>query len=300
VTGTPGERRGRGTIATRTRAEDEIELSGGTANRGLVVRVGETVHRPRTPASDAIRALLRHLEDVGFEGAPRYLGEDDEGRDVLEYVEGRVPIAPTPAWALTDEALASVADLLRRYHAAVRSFDPGGHRWLTRAPEAYRGGLVTHNDPNLDNVVFRGSTAVALIDFDLASPAAPLWDVALAARLWVPLRDPADVPVEVAGRTAARLRLFADAYQLPASERDGLVPAARASHTWCYDIVRQGAARGVTGYAQYWTPSAQARDRRGQLWLDVHQEPLTAALGETEAACTPRPAGSRWSRRSPP
>ena len=255
----------------------EVVLLGGTANQGLVVRVGDTVRRPATPAG--VHALLRHLERAGFDGAPRYLGTDDRGRDVLEYLEGDVPTAPHPAWALTDEALASVADLLRRYHAAARSFDPAPYRWHTQVPAPFRAGLVCHNDPNLDNVVFRGGVAVALIDFDLASPATPLWDVALAARLWVPLRDPVDVPAELAGRTAERLRLFADAYEVAGADRDALVAAAHASHRWCYDIIRRGAAHGEAGYAQYWTPSAQAHDLRGQVWLDAHTGELAAALG---------------------
>ncbi len=145
-------------------------------------------------------------------------------------------------------------------------------------PAAYRGRVVTHNDPNLDNVVFRGSAAVALIDFDLAGPAAPLWDVAVAARLWVPLRDPADVPADLSERTVHRLRLFADAYGLPPAQRADLVAAAHASHPWCYDIIRQGAARGQDGYARYWTSSAQARDRRGQVWLDACADQLAAGV----------------------
>jgi hypothetical protein len=256
----------------------EIELEGGTANRGLVVRVGDTVRRPRTPASPGIHALLRHLERAGFDGAPRYLGDDEYGREILSYIDGDVPIAPHPAWALTDDALVSVADLLRRYHEAVRSFDPRPYTWSSRVPRAYCTGTLSHNDPNLDNVVFRGGVAVALIDFDLASPGSALWDVALAARLWVPLRDPSEVPRQIAGREAERLRLLADAYGLPASDRRLLAGAARATHTWCYDIVRQGARQGRAGYAAYWTPAAQEHDVRGRRWLDANEGRLSAAL----------------------
>lgn len=256
----------------------EVELTGGTANRGLVVRVGATVRRPQTRASAGVHALLTHLADVGFDGAPRYLGEDEQGREVLTFVEGIVPTAPYPAWALTDEILAGVAALLRRYHEAARSFDARPHVWATAVPRAHRGHLVSHNDPNLDNVVFRDGRAVALIDFDLASPGSAVWDAALAARLWVPLRDPADVPGDLAGRATARLRLFADAYGLAPAERRELAAAAHASHTWCYDIIRRGAQEGRYGYARYWTPSAQDHDARGQRWLEQHVDALADAL----------------------
>ena len=259
-------------------APEEVELHGGTANRGLVVRVGDTVRRPPGAGSQGVQALLRHLEHVGFDGAPRYLGEDEQGREVLTYIEGQVPIAPYPAWALTDEALAGVADLLRRYHSAVASFDPRPYSWGSQVPPRYRTGLVSHNDPNLDNIVFRGTTAVALIDFDLASPGSALWDVAIAARLWVPLRDPADVPDERARRSVERLRFFADAYGVRHEQRPAFVAAARASHTWCYDTVRAGADRGQAGYAEYWTPSAREHDLRGERWLDAHEDALTRGV----------------------
>jgi hypothetical protein len=258
--------------------DQEVHLTGGTANRGLVLRVGDTVRRPNPPGADAVHALLRHLENVGFEGAPRYHGDDEDGREVLGYIDGDVPIAPHPTWALTDDALVSVAVLLRRYHEAVRSFDPATHDWPTTVPAPYRGRLVTHNDPNLDNVVFRDGRAVAFIDFDLASPGSAIWDAALAARLWVPLRDPDDVPADLISRAGHRLRLFADAYDLPRAGRENMAPAVLATHTWCYDLVRAGAEQGRPGYQHYWTPSAQEHDARGRRWLERNLESLTSAL----------------------
>jgi Phosphotransferase enzyme family len=169
------------------RGEVEV-LVGGTANRGQVVRVGDTVRRPRRPTSPATHALLRHLADVGFDGAPRFLGVDDLGREVLSYVPGTAITPPYPPWALTDEALVSVAHLLHAYHEAVSTFDPTPHAWPLSPPAPFAGELISHNDVNLDNVVFREGRAVALIDFDLASPGSRVWDVACAARLWVPLR----------------------------------------------------------------------------------------------------------------
>jgi len=68
-------------------------LSGG----GLTAakRVGSTVHRVTGPWTPAVHALLRHLERVGFE-APRVIGIDEEGREVLTYVAGRAS-----GWKLT-------------------------------------------------------------------------------------------------------------------------------------------------------------------------------------------------------
>src|SRR4051794_36590028 len=209
---------------------DEVQLAGGFTNAGLVSRLGDTVRRPLRPTSSATHALLEHLERVGFDGAPRFLGIDERGREVLSFIEGEAVIPPYPAWALTDQALVSVAELLRRYHDAAVSFDASGHRWGRPVPPAFRGDIVSHNDPNLDNVVFSGGRAVALIDFDLAAPGSAVWDVACAARLWAPLRDERDAPARLRGGSLGRLRMFADAYGLARRERSRVVDAAIETH----------------------------------------------------------------------
>jgi hypothetical protein len=257
----------------------EVPLHGGTANRGLVVRVGDTVHRPLRPTAAATHALLRHLERVGFP-APRFLGVDRTGREVLSYVPGSAVVPPYPGWALTDEALASVAVLLRAYHRAVRTFDAAGHRWPPSPPARYAGPLVSHNDPNLDNVVFRGGRAAALIDFDLASPGSPIWDVACAARLWVPLRAEADIDDVRRGRVAERLRAFVDAYGVPATERGALLDAVEHNHRWFQSLIRRHAAQGHGAFAEYWTPETAARSERGMRWYRENRSRLRAALGD--------------------
>lgn len=252
----------------------EVPLLGGTANRGRVHRVGDTVRRPLRPSAPGVHALLRHLDAVGFDGAPRVLGVDRAGREVLTYVPGDVPIAPPPAWGLTDGALGSVGDLLRRFHDAAADFDPGPYSW----PHRHGAGGMLHNDPNLDNIVFRDGRAVALIDFDLAAPGTPLWDVAAAARLWAPLRSPSDVHDVRRGRGLHRARILADAYGLDDAGRAGFVHAVRASHDWMCGVVADGAARGVPGFAAYWGPDAAARARRTDAWLARHSDEITRAL----------------------
>jgi Ser/Thr protein kinase RdoA (MazF antagonist) len=257
----------------------EVPLLGGTANRGRVHRVGDTVRRPMRPTSDATHALLRHLERVGFDGAPRVLGVDAEGREVLSYVPGQAVTAPAPAWGLTDEALRSVGRLLRRFHDAAATFDPTPYRWSHPAPAPFDGWGIAHNDPNLDNVVFRDGRAVALIDFDLAGPGSPVWDVAAAARLWAPLRDPVDTADVRRGRELERTRILVDAYGLDDAGRAAFLTALRDSHAWMCEIVRDGAERGVPGFAAYWTPEAQARQERARAWVDANAEAIAAAVG---------------------
>src|SRR5256884_8900785 len=66
--------------------QQEIPLLGG--NTSTVVRVGDTVRRNVGPWTPAVHALLRHLEYVGFTGAPRALGLDERNREVLSYLDG--------------------------------------------------------------------------------------------------------------------------------------------------------------------------------------------------------------------
>ena len=262
----------------RTVHDAEVLLHGGTTNAGLVTRVGETVRRPWRPTSPATHALLDHLERVGFDGAPRFLGVDDRGREVLSYIAGEAAIVPYPGWALTDEALVSVAELLRRYHEAAASFDPSGHDWPLAVPAAFRAGLVSHNDPNLDNVIFAGGRAVALIDFDLAGPGSAAWDVACAARLWAPLRDERDAPAYVRGRALERLRTFVDAYGAPPRERASIVDAVIHTHDWAYEIVRAAVARGHRSFGNHWHGGGHGRADRTRDWIDGNREEMAAAL----------------------
>jgi hypothetical protein len=259
------------------RTEPEV-LTGGTTNRGRVVRIGATVRRPWRRTSPATIALLQHLADVGFPGAPRFLGVDEQCREVLSYVPGTAVTPPYPAWALTDEALVSVARLLREYHKAVSSFDPASRTWPPSPPAPFTGELVSHNDVNLDNVVFRDGRAVALIDFDLAGPGSRVWDVACAARLWAPLRPDRSIDDARHGRALARFRLFVDSYGLPDADRDDLVTAVRLNHEWCYDIVGTAAAHGHAGFTEYLDGGARERAERTRQWYLESADVLRGAL----------------------
>lgn len=260
-------------------SREEILLPGGTTNAGLVSRIGDTVRRPRTATSAATAALLCHLERVGFDGAPRYLGVDERGREVLSYIPGEAVISPDQRWALTDEAMVGVAELLRDYHRAVTSFDASGYRWPDPVPAAFRQGIVSHNDPNLDNVIFDGGRAVALIDFDLAGPGSRAWDLACAARLWAPLREGRDSPKEQRRRSLARLALFADAYGAGVGERTGMVEAFVPCHEWCYAVVRRAVDAGHQAFGLYWRGGGASRAERTHRWLATHGAELRTALG---------------------
>jgi Phosphotransferase enzyme family len=250
-------------------------LPGGTANRGLVVRVGDTVLRPTAPCRRATHALLAHLAAVGFDGAPRILAVGPY-TETLTYIAGHAAVPPLAGDMLTDAALVSVADLLRRYHLAVASFDPAGYEWPRPIPARFRTGLVSHNDVYPANVVFRDGRAVALIDFDLAGPGSAIWDLAAAARSWAPLADDQDVPDCLQGRALERFQIFLAASRLSRADRRRVAEAIVANHDWTYAIVTEAAAAGHQGFADHWRTVAEpvARARR---WCQRYQRDLLAA-----------------------
>ena len=127
-------------------------------------------------------------------------------------------------------------------------------------------------------MVFRGRKAVALIDFDLASPGSRVWDVACAARLWVPLRPDRDIGDARRGRVLERLRLFVDSYRLPDPDRVRVVDAVAHNHTWCYDIVASSAAGGHAAFAEYWDAAQSDRADRSYQWYLENASRLQGAL----------------------
>src|SRR3984885_421242 len=235
----------------------------------------DPVRRPAAPCWRATHALLDHLARVGFDGAPRVLATGPAS-ETLSYVEGRAAVPPLAADTLTDNALVSVADLLRRYHQAASSFDPAGYDWPRPVPARYRTGLVSHNDVYPANLVFRGGRAVALIDFDLAGPGSAAWDFAAAARSLVPLLDEADVADVRRGRAVERFRILLAASGLPRAGRRLAAEAVLANHDWTYAIVTDAAAAGHQGFADHWRAVAPVATR-ARRWCQRHRRDLLTA-----------------------
>ncbi|WP_428966039.1 phosphotransferase [Micromonospora fluostatini] len=194
---------------------EEQRLPGG--NTGGAVRIGGTVRRVPGRWTPSVHALLRHLEEVGFDRAPRALGFDEFGREVLSYLPGEVVGAarPWPGWVHSDDALRQIAGWLRAFHAAVASFVPPPDA-VWREGQTWRPGLIVgHNDAAPYNAAWAGGRLVGFFDWDLAAPVTPEWDLAFTAFGWVPLH--ARHVVRAEGFTAfadrpRRARLFLDAY----------------------------------------------------------------------------------------
>ena len=158
------------------------------------MRVGNTVRRPLRANADFVLALLQHLERVGFDAAPRFLGIDEQGREMLSFIEGAVP--PDLGW-YEDAQLVAAARLIRRYHDAVAG-----------SPLVGDEEVVCHNDLSPCNAVFVNGLPIAFIDFDAATPGPHLRDLSYAVWLWLDIGND-----EINAREQSRrLRLFCVAY----------------------------------------------------------------------------------------
>ncbi len=272
----------------------EAPLLGGDVTGGIV-RIGDTVRRPRGPWSDSVASYLLHLEQVGFRASPRFLGVDEQGRDVLEFVPGEVPSQPVvEAWAATEEVLRAIAVLLKGLHEASASFAPPAEScWFgddlsvdlpVELPPAPPPDIVSHFDVTPQNVVFHSGLPVALIDFDLTRPGTRLQDVINTAMWWVPLFPPDDRDAAmVVGDVPSRLAIFVNSYGLSADERTAFLDVAAEGATRTWHRMRANAEHRGGGWARMWNEGVGDRILRRRAWLLENQPILDRALRSTSS-----------------
>ena len=253
---------------------EEVPLLGGDVTEG-VVRVGDTVRRPLGPHSPLVHGVLRHLEASGFTGAPRLLGVDERGREILTFVEGEVAGRPWPSWVADPDRAASVAVLLRSLDDAMI---PWGIPVQARTPAVPLPDLPTtpgprryfvgHRDVTPENVVFRDGQAVALIDFDMVRASSRVDEVGNLLLWWAPLMPPEDRQEVLRDVDAlARARLLVDAYGLGPVERRHVVDVAIHSAERSWFTMRERARRDGGGWQRMWDEGVGDRIHRRQAWL---------------------------------
>lgn len=174
----------------------EIPLLGGRLTPGIV-RVGNTVRRPPKGNAAFVHALLLFLEDQDFPFAPRFLGMDERGRDILSYLEGET-------WSdsgsgLSDDLLVQAARAIRRYHDATAS-----------SPLAQGSEIVAHHELGPHNTIFHEGHLVGFIDWDDAAPGTRRRDFANAVYNFVDVGHWAN---QEASEQARRIRLMCSAYE---------------------------------------------------------------------------------------
>ncbi|MFJ4648704.1 phosphotransferase [Streptomyces bobili] len=242
----------------------ESPLPGGFVN--AVTRVGNTVRRPASTGTRFVADLLRLLEARGWGGAPRYLGVDDEGREVLSYLGGHVAWEPRqPAAVSSDESLATVARLVREFHDLTSG-----------TPLAGDQEVVCHNDLSPRNTVYRRSRGelrpAAFIDWDLAAPGARIHDIAHVCWQYLDL-GPSVADVEEAAR---RLRLIVDSYEL--SDRQHLVSTILWWQDRCWRGIESQADAGDAAMVRLREAGAVSQVQAAWQWVSDHRGALERSV----------------------
>jgi aminoglycoside phosphotransferase (APT) family kinase protein len=253
--------------------DKEISLGG---NLNAAVRVGDTVHRRSGTWTPAVHALLRYLESQDFP-APRVLGVDAEGREILEFIPGETysgTFEDLPEQFMADAQLVAAAQLLRRYHDIVARFrPPADAQWRLVAPTAAE--VICHNDWSPWNALLRKGRFALMLDWDLAGPGTRVWDIANAAYSWAPLA--ANGGRRKIDEQARRLGLFLDAYGL--KDRREVLPTLRLRVQHVARFITEQAALGDAGMRRlvWWNVPAQMLEDDVR-YLDEHWSTLMRAI----------------------
>jgi Ser/Thr protein kinase RdoA (MazF antagonist) len=229
---------------------------------GVVRRVGENVRRRSGPWTPAVHQVLHHLERVGFRGAPRALGIDEQGREILTFIPGRV-VSPR---VLDEAGLVRVAGLIRDYHAVMATFSPPADAvWQMDGRDPVGPAeLICHNDLAAWNLVV-GEQAWVFIDWDLAAPGRRLWDLALAVCSFVPLWPDQTASMD-------RYRLFCEAYGLAGADARALLDVVvqrtrRMAQVLVDNADREPYASLVRdGHAESWQQVARHVEAQASVW----------------------------------
>jgi Ser/Thr protein kinase RdoA (MazF antagonist) len=267
--------------------ETPLAIWGNGAAASKARRRQDAVLRTAGPWSRSVMALLKHLEAVGFEGAPRPVGDgfDADGREAVTYIPGT---SPHPgAWPY--QAVSAIGALLRRLHDATQSFQaPEDARWQPSFVRLLPGHhpVIGHGDLGPWNVVAQDGIPVAFIDWEFAGPVDALWELAEAAWLNAQLHDD-DVAerfgLPSAAHRSQQVRLLLDAYGLPAAERAGFTDRMIeiAVHSARSEAVQYGVtpdtatAVNPSGYPVLWAITWRARSAS---WMLRNRQTLERAL----------------------
>jgi Phosphotransferase enzyme family len=236
----------------------EEPLHGGGSARE-VVRVGDTVRRARDAGSGFATRVLVCLETAGYPHAPRYLGIDDRGRDILSYIPGQTTDHPSQR---ADGAYASGGMMLRTLHEITT-----GHRL------AAGGECVLHGDPGPFNAIFQHRLPVAFIDWSSCRPGARLDDVGYMAWTWC-IQSQGHVPI---GEQARHLRELRDGYG--GIEPEVLLAAMVRSQTRIVDLETANLGDpGLSATRRRHAKAAIAWARADRALLRRHEKLLLSAL----------------------
>ena len=218
-----------------------------------VVRIGDKVHRPSEFWQPAVSDLLDYLASIDFSYSPRHFGVDDKGREVLSHIDGE---SGKEGWKniTTDDGLRSYAKLLRAYHDAVAGYKPSPDlEWANGQKGLKPGQIICHGDFGSWNIVWKDGKPVGIVDWDLAHPNTPEYDILYALEYSAPFRDDEAAikhhHFESVPERGRRIKIFLEAYGTPMI--DNVVAKVAAMQREVGDYEAFLAKRGIQPQADW-------------------------------------------------
>lgn len=234
---------------------ENIALTGGQQNQ--VIKVGDTVHR-MIKGHPLIHSYLLYLEKAGMPGVPRFLGLDEQGREILTFLPGKTmgrDFSHLHPCLYSDETITDAARFMRRLHDVSAGFVQTAHDNNWKNPFFPEGDheTICHGDAAIWNFVFVEDRFTGLFDFDQAYPGTRVWDltstlfsvIPLTYFVYIPeLRTTVDYESSKhAADRRRRIRLFFDAYGMDCPENIIDLVAQRIQRGFCNGMT-EGAATG--------------------------------------------------------
>ncbi len=260
--------------------EHDVEPLQGGQQTDEILRIGDRVHRTNQPWSPAVRVLLDHLKTAEPGIAPESFGLDEQGRDVISFVEGEVGHYPLSDHMRSDESLVKTAELIRHFHdAATELAGRVDLPWARVEPGSGQREVICHNDLAPYNTIYQEGVPGVIFDFDHAGPGSRLRDITLAVYRFVPLSTDArcrtfgwDTPPD----RSERLTRFLEAYgPLPLT---GFLPRVEQRITDLRDNLLDLAESDPEKAAPHLESDHIGTYNRDLAWIEEHRDELEHAL----------------------
>ena len=146
-------------------AMTRVSRSSGTTDSNVIFRTAGYTHIDGgfNATHRAIMPIFPKLTDEerirSIDGAPRVVGFDDRGREVLTYVEGEAGSLHLPPALLHEHGIWGLGRFIRGFHDAVAAFVPAQDAVYRIGARALGSGeIVCHGDLGYQNTIGAATT----------------------------------------------------------------------------------------------------------------------------------------------
>jgi tRNA A-37 threonylcarbamoyl transferase component Bud32 len=146
-----------------------IPLTGGRVTKN-VTKIGKFVHRPCCNNSSFVHNTLLWKEKKNPTIAPHFIGIDDDGREIITFLEG---YSPDNLGNFSNKQLYNAGKIINNLHNVLSDF-----------PDCKYDQTVCHNDLSPCNFMFQNDAPYAVFDWDTAEIGDPMNDLAYSIWMW--------------------------------------------------------------------------------------------------------------------